>query len=1185
MPDPNKKITEAYQIVEKLTGLKLKDLEQKEVRKLLKKFYVADRNLYSYSNMNRESVDEAVRTLSDTLKTYLNAVGNFNKPIYMIDPDDPFAMPQMIVPSEPLDKQGNAILEPQSDVKEKFEKIVAEADDFKKRFADTHRSNLEACAKKLENYRMPEALKAEDYFDAEAFKNQNVLTSLQDEDNAVGLCSLLLIGRGYSISELEQNGEEVREAKRKAGAQLAAIFDGSLSLKERSSRLQKLVAEAIGTLNQTSFKPVDLSEESTLGNLAYNQCLASMADSLEQVMQDAQQTMTGEWIAKAASDVKKITNFTNGITEIDRLRLNGVAGGLRSPEQMKESALAQVLVEQVGLEYEAYRTTPFGFAGTDLNLLEELRKTMKNDLGAQPEYQQAYEQDSHQGNMDSYKQLLKRDLEKEHNTLADSVKENHRQTSANEAAIKENKLLAWAKGIPGMTSSTLAKEVGRLFNGAANGQPGRWYTMQSLFIGFGCYMAEQRGEKVEIKDFLTDRDLQERTGREAYEFFREHPISSEGTPEQKKDGERHFIKVIAALNRKLAETEIPKYDYTNPEETEANREYVAALKNILVDSHQLQMVVSEETMDEFYEAHGGKDNYNNIFRQVVLAETITNALASQIPEEILETNSLNSIVSCNGNTSKHNAAFTACDLYFLRNYGDEYLGSRIGDLPKDDQQACIGRAAYNVKSMMQQLVIANVDNTKIKKQLKEYLRSYGKKDEAGFEKQMDEKNMQLGVPKPNSPISKGAYDWSAEMPPKEWKKRLEKFYDELDSRDPSLLHSSDEFRDVKKNLKEALDILDKPVDHRINKKAFNERLNKAFNRAGDYIDKKTKDGVGKHFGRKRLNAMKNIRSLLAERKPNTLDLYSVAELFGQKVISTDKQDQTPSFVSDGASRQEKLERGMMRLGMYLKSIEGDESKEAKAKLALVERVIAERGKDSITREKLMNEMAAISISPYADTEILMNQAKEQIIERVNNQQGMDRQAANWCKVLSAFNAACVNSSSQQFQKIAADADVKGFLQLGRVADRAMEAQNKILDVEESSRLSLADAEAVVATATITAFMKRRDMLGYSVKDDEEIERDNMEFFNRFIRNKSDEDLLDYFKKSGDVQAILHENTNDGLKKHVAAELEQVMIGVRGARKICAQMAVEEKREQQQLQKQQPQKQQSQKQQPQKQQLP
>lgn len=1167
MPDPNQKqrIEEAYQTVESLTGLNLKELGPEEARKLLKTFYLDRSNLYILRNMDRKSIDDSVIALSTTLKNAFDVAHSFPKPIYMVEPDDPFAVPKFIVPKQPLNFEGKPIANPTDEQKKNFEEKVAAAKRYEQQFKTKHRANLEAVSKKLEDYRMPEALKAEDYFGAADLENQEVFESLQNMDNAVGLCNLILLGREYSLRELMQNGEDVKAAKRKAGAEVAALFDGSLSPEEQSRRLEEITTKAISTLSGLSLKAVDLSDDYSLDNMTYNQWIASMADSLGQVVQDAQQTLKAGWTSKAASDVKKITNFTNGITTIDKLRLKSVAGGFKGPEEIRESALAQVLVEQVGPEYSGYRTVSIGSAKTDFNLLEELSDTMKNELGDKPEYKKAFEEYSSKGNLDSFKQLLKQDLEKKQNTLAGTVQENIRTASQNKAAAVTEEHLAWAEGIPGMTDSGLMAEMARIFGGASSTQPARWYTMQSLFIGFGCYMAEQRNEKVTIKDFLTNRELQKKTGKEAYEFFKKHNLSSEATPEFKKESERKFIEVLAALNRKLAETEVPKYDYTNPEEVKENIWYPSALKVILCDSHQLSGVISDKTKDEFYAAHGGKENYDKIFRQVAVAEMMTDALSKQIPQDVLENNSLDSIIM------KHAAPFAVSALYTLKHFADKYLGKKIAELPNDEMSEVVSNFAFRTVTPIQMHVMENKDKTELKDQIREYLRTYGRKDEAGLEKKMGKINADLlekleEEEKKKTPIAHGEYDWSAELPPREWKKRLKMFYDELNSHDSALFKSSDEYRDVKKNLKKALDILNKPVDHHVNKKAFNESLNKIFNRAGDYIEKKKTGGIGKHYGRERLNAMKNIRGLLADRNRDTLDMTGIAGILGQKSLETDSKTGLKTIVSDKISPQEKLERGMLRLGIYLSRIEESDDKIAKGKLELLERVIAERGKNSVTREKLMDEMAKVTIPPNANTKKLVDQAKTQIISRIGSQNGLDRQAAGWCKVLKAFDTMRKNSTRPEIHRAAEDPEVKNYLRLGGFAEKALAVQNKILDAEETASLSKEDATAVVAASTISTFMKHADV-GYHVRDVEGDEQDNTVFFNSFILNRSDDEMLAYFSKSGDVQAIQHEKTNAGLKKHVASEFAQEMIGVRGARKICADMAVREKREQQQLKKQ------------------
>ena len=1205
MPKPNKhpKIVAAYENIQSLTGMKLEGLEPEEVRNALKKIYIDGHNLYVSRNLEQtENVDDVVYSVSNTLRSSLDARNTTARTIFILEPDNPLAMPRLILPEKPLDGEGKVIARPNAQIKKNFKDKNKVAKDFEKQFKKNHRSNLEKAGRALAGYKMPESMKAEDYFEAGVLKEQNVLQSLKAEENAIHLCNLMLLGRGYTFRELQGKNEDVREAKRMAGAEVTALMDGSLSPEERSEKLAEIVNTARNSLHQLSLKQVDLSDESTLKNLDYNQWIASMADSLDKVVTEAKGTMDGKWIPEVADDVQKMARFTNGAVEIDRLRLQGVTGKSRKPEDGREAALAQAFVDKLGTDYTIYRTAPIGAGANGPDILSELHHTMQNEMGNQPDSQRV-----------------------------NSIRENIRDAVRESEELKKEKgqsrdeIFAWADGIPGMTVNKLCEEMRGIFSGSTSQQAARRYTMQSLFIGFGCWLAEQRNEKIEIKDFLTDAELQKKTGREALEFFRQHPIATDSTPEEKRESGRYFIDIIAALNRKLVDTELPKYDYRNPEEAKANATYASNFKTILCDSHQLMSVV-KPMQDEFYAAHGGEEKYKELWNQISIGEVMVTALTDQIPENILKTNSLNSLFADDG------AINAARGLYVLRNYGDKFLGRKIGDLPKDATGVNLYQTEFGAAPVMQGFAKMNEHRTEFKKQIREYLSTYGEKDAAGFEKKMTEvvaplllpveeepaveekevkaeaKKEQVAEEKEvkeeaqeepaveekevraeaqeepeivrmedpghnvealaeeaaeNSAVAAGAYDWSAEMPPAEWKKRLKKFYDELDSHDPALLRSSDEYRDVKKSLKKALDILDildKPVGHRVNKHAFNEKLNEVFNRAGDYIESKSTATIGKHYGRERLNAMKNIRDLLADRNRDTLDASGIAAIFGEKTLAFDREKGQEVITTDNASQQEKLERGMKRLGIYLAMLEDSDPEKIKGKLELLERVIAERGKNSITREKLMDEMAQVKISEYTDNSEFMAQTKEQLMKRMCSQNGLDRQAAGWCKVLKAFDRMCQNSADNEIQAAGDDLELRNYLRLGGFAEKALAVQNKILDTEEAASVTKEEAAAVVAASAIGIFMKskeKRPDISFKAKD----VWDNRLLFNKFILKKSDSEIMEYFTKSGDTQAIQHEKTNEGLKQNVVGELAQEMIGIRGARKICAEMAVKEQKKQ------------------------
>ena len=380
----------------------------------------------------------------------------------------------------------------------------------------------------------------------------------------------------------------------------------------------------------------------------------------------------------------------------------------------------------------------------------------------------------------------------------------------------------------------------------------------------------------------------------------------------------------------------------------------------------------------------------------------------------------------------------------------------------------------------------------------------------------------------------GAYDWSGELSPAQWKERLTKFYKEVDDHDPAWIRSSGEYRDVKHNLKKALDMLE---DGSYSREAFNSRMEKAFRRAGDYIDKKNNGSIGKHYGKERLTTITELRELLAGRNRNPLDVKGVADLFGQKITRSVKGEE--KIVEDTASQQEKLERGMKRLGIYLASAEDDNPEKVKGKMELVERVIAERGKNPETRSRLMDEMA--KIRPAGDTAELMKQAMDRITDRMLSQKGLDRQAAGWGKVLKALQTTVQNSQDPAMKSAVNENVVKNYLRISNFAEKAQQVQNKILDSDNVKTLSQQEAGVIVAAATFSSLMKSTD-------------ENAVPCINYLFRNKTDKEILDYFVASADSRALQKLTDNESLKMQATEGIKLEMTGKAGASNLCRALA-------------------------------
>lgn len=1173
MPNPNKpekelnkQIVAAYQNIKDITGLKFDEYDFEEVQKALGQIYINGEDLFISEKFQviTSVVDATVLDISRKLTEIKEGAGF----ISLMNPNDPYAVPKVLHLENKWDEAGK---------------------DYESEFQESHRENIARLDKELEHYKMPESeyLTASNYFAPEQFnrkngrfRRQSDIWELSGTEQAVQLCNLVLLGRGYTEQELLGNHEEVALAKRNVAAELTEVMYGNgLSITERSRRFKVLVEDSMEGLNRLSFRPVDLGNDKTLENLKYNQWIANMAENLRGVLSGAKQAFRSQWIADTEKELTQICNFTSGVTTLDRMRLKGVNGELRDAESKREPVLAQLFVEKAGISYDSYHKTAFGKAKSDLNLKDELSNTLKDHIHGNKEYEVALERGREAQYENVFKQITERDLDNQRNDTVYKLQQD--MDRAGKGAT-----YAWVDTSLYASYKDYGKDLTEIYAGGGGSisQLSRPCTMEALILAYGLWNAEQNHEQLSIKDFYDNAELQKKTGTDAIKFLKMHSMGS--TDEEKKECIRAFSNLIAALNRKLADTEIPKYDYLDdrdPKQAEEHRAYLERLKTLMCDSHQLRDVVAEQYLPVFYEAHGGQDAYERAQNQIKLAETMTSILADQISSRDLKNKSLNSLFW-------EDKAGNACrGLYFLRHGGAEYLGKKISELPEDDSSEKIENTLQGVRAYMEDRFPSK---SQYQEGIREYLRSYGENDPEKIEQTISDiqKEIQgkpeeqkeeplddsvVAMPDPGDnmedllkeqvrekkirpeiqeiqeiqeelpqireeeTVLKDVYDWSGELSPIQWKERLTRFYKEIDEHDPAWLHSSEEFRDVKHNLKKALDLFE---SDNFSREAFNSRMEKVFRRAGDYIDKKNTKGVGKHYGKERLTSITELRELLAGRNKNPLDLKGIADIFGQRGIGYAKGEK--QIVEDGATCQEKLERGMMRLGIYLASAENDRTEIKKGKLDLVERVIAEHGKNPETRSRLMDEMAQIRLN--GNTGALMEQTMEMIIDKMMERNKLDNRMAAWGKILKALESTVENSQEPQIKNAVDVKKIKQHLMLSKFAEKTQEARNKILESEKTESLSKEEAGAIVATATISRFMKCA------------VENENAwNAFRYFVNGKSEDELTTYFENSKESEGLRKHISNIELKKAVGG-VELELLGNAGVKEICKMMIGQQK---------------------------
>ncbi len=1182
MPTQMERLAQAYQNIKKITGLKFNENDRNQVADALGRIYIDGHNLWRSKGWKRiNSVQEfRIFEVVRELERAQNA-GN-NSFISIMNPDDPYAVPRIIRPATRQKRQ----------LAERYER------DFK----ENHRQNILRLNRELKSYTGPEGLMdTGKYFREELLnedgsfkKRQSYVNELSARPtDAVNLCNSVLLGRGYTMEELLRDGGDVREAKKMVGQELEEIMYGAEAPEEKERKFRGIMEESLKGLEQLRMKPVDYSDDSTLENAKYNQTIATMVTNVYQVIRSAKNVIQSPWLTECEEAAADMKNFTDGIAMLDLKRINNV----KNISDMADAMIHQLLIDRMGTDYDAYRTTPIENARNHCMIGYTIHNVLEDPTGVNgPEdagksYRKAFEEFRKKGNPEAYKKLLNDDVEKD-----ESSREMFREAEENIRMAAEDKPIlppkdqtmesSWLEGIPGMTAENYTESLQKTFRDGRTSQLQRTTTLGNLFLAYGVYEAEKNGQNISIEKLFTDRELQKETGRRAYEFFRNHPIPAD-TEEVTAENVKAFGQVIAALNRKLLDTEVPKVDYRDPEKASEMAGYLKRFQTLMVDSHQLNALVPKESWSTFLEEQGGAEKYQETLNQINIAKVFV------LAEQNIQAGRPVEKKNFAGIFERSNDLLVNCQAtYVLKAEGEKYLGKKIGEYPADAQTAkelniITDTASSRIKNQMEKIA----ETKEGQKQLMEYAASFGEKDPAGLEKKIGEeveslieqektaaemlrqaeeaekaareqaeqireeqpeaKQLGAGQSGAEAPAAEAPqagqsgekeeapeYDWSADVEAEDremYRERLKNLYEELDSHDPFFLHSSTEYKAVKAGLKDAL----KQMDQTENPAEFNRAMDKVYRNADAYLEKKKNAQIGKHYGQERLNAIRNLKETLCRQGPS---------------ITKEKADNifrigVDNGKENAAARQLNLQNGYIRLGIYMEKAKETGNTED---MQLMDKVIAEKGKNRQSilqlREKLEKLNAELPSEDMAKREEGMNRTRELLCRKISAQKGMTPAMIGWCGVLEGFQATASASKADPVKEIAGNPEIQKILTVGEIGRRAAKIRQNLVNRGGVLLIDPKMAGVIVASDTLGNLMQRK-------------EQGDKEIFHGLMKDKQDvKAVVDYFERSAAAKMVFRMgNYTPGYKAKVICDSKT--IGEMGKNEVIQNMIRAEENQQ------------------------
>ena len=1295
MPLPQKTVlTEYYEKIAGITGVDFKSGSLEDVNRALNQIYIDGTNVFSKLGINAmTSLDDGnVKAISNTLDAALSATNDTYSFVSVMNPDDPTAVPRMISGKGLKDDRGRDLnttdRKKLSDARSLQQQKNTAAKNYESSFKKNHQQKLAAVNESLAK-KAPDApgdfRTGKNYFSRKMLNPVNgriegtpFLEGLKDDFMpAVDMANLILISRGYTMEELSGSGINAVEGRKEVGTELEELLTRpslsdvkvltgqSMSEDVRAARFKGLLEEAIDGLEKLRFKPVDLSDDTTLDNINYNRLIADMAGNMKKMVHFAQSDFKQDWFSEAAENVMAITNYTDGVMAMDTMRIQASQSKTRTEENVASGLTAQAYIDAIGPNYQKYRASDIGSAKNELSMAGAIDAASTGDLSEQQAAKeaQALRQAVRRNRPQEYKELVTEQIK---DSVALQTAKKHADIVAGNKSVmgpKKEDAITWFTAEEGKTESDYVAAMGKVFPG--NSQLDRISTIATMFMMYEAWDTEQRGEKFDLLAYLEDKDWQRRATEKASAFYQEHPINEDNMEEARKNTEL-FGKITASFYESIREVQVPGLDWDTPDEVEKMQIFTRAFKTILQDSEQLRDIVpqhNEELSQIFYNQNGGEEAYKKLKAQNGFAGMVLQAENDVLKAyNNLENKSLDFIYGNSDQT--FNMRKLAVATYFLSNDGAQIMGRKLSEMPDVEALSAFEQGFFQngVGNGDFRQLYATSDKAKTRenqRKLVDYVISKGENDELGVKevfgavaealKPVYEEQYKDTTPKiptmseaialadaeKRNPVSREEkkkqaeqrareaeerrireeeerarvaealrkeeeakklaeelkkqqeaeeaarkleearkaeeaarraaeekirqeqqakedaakqaesrelseieknqkHDWSSEVSEADWKARLELMDQKLAEKDPALLKSSAEYKAAREGLKEALKALNAPGG--MNKAAFNESMDKVFQNAGDYIAKKENGKVGKYYGQDRLDAMRDLRGMLANRNSYVMKPTGIAELFGV-----------------GKTYQEKLESGFLRLGAYLndaKIKELDHPEESRQMIDLVERVLAERGKNSVTRNKLREQMALQDANLFdekaqaVDDANNLRQAKDAIMGVMRKKTSMTEKAADWFGVMNAYETMAEMSQHASVQKSGQSKAVREVAMCGRLAQKTMETRYKAMDFDAPEQLTRQEATEMVAFASLGEFMRHPDSTNH------------VRVFNAFMKsNDGEKQLLKNFADQNTVKKLCEAKGKEAINR-ISGRKAQQDLGILGMNELTKKMLQE-----------------------------
>ncbi len=806
-----KRLEKAYQNIKEITGLQFDETNLQEVNNALNTIYINGKNVFAdkdWRNINQVNI-QRVEELSRLLTRAMD-VSNTSF-VSIMKRDDVSASPYTIPYTFALDSKGERIKKITPQIQEQMKKKQAAIAEYEEHFGNTRKgSHGEKLAELREAVKgnvtgREKYQKVQDFFEEDFVTPEGGIKGLDGNSFAmaekpsdlVNVCSLVLMGRGYTEADFEQNTEELQNARKQVGAEVRQLMTGNLDKEAKKAAFRELMDDATAGVGTLQLRAVDFSDDSTFDNYQYNQWIAGMVKSLYGAAMAGMSDLTRDPdTITNVKDLKDISSSLDGINKLDRIRLvpeYGSDGQLRSD-------MAQVVIDRLGADYGRYHITMVkNLAGAqdiarpiadftenlilnsreleyELEEIQEDRQKLEraeDELSADnldeiyklraalKEKQTVYDvskaliEQMENGSKDGIRKALNQYLNA-NPQLLDNI-DPQLQTIADGTKMKEEGVSYFHypegkdRSVAGYRQRmTAAYDVG--------GQMDRISTIASLTVGYACLKEKQQAEKARenglrafepepfsLTEYLEDAEMQEANIEEAFAYFEANPIHSKSTDEAdiaaNHANVRKFGEIVAALQDKILDTELPGSDYGSFTEVARVLPLIKSLNSVCQDSHQFLQALPNGYEEDFYAAVGGKEAFESKWVKIQAAQSLMYAEQLLKDPDRLGKKSSRELV-------KGDTLLQQCiSINFIKKYAQGLTGIKIGNLNVDEKTAqAMDTWSKFIKGVAQQPFHALMGTKQGLEQIMEYIRTFGKNDPGNIKKVLDDAYLMITAP-------------------------------------------------------------------------------------------------------------------------------------------------------------------------------------------------------------------------------------------------------------------------------------------------------------------------------------------------------------------------------------------------------------------------------------------------------